>query len=257
MRHRLRKTATLEWSRKIETLRHRLSHTQGSLARELNTSPMTISRWERGTQEPPAELYIQLGNLAGDPECWYFWQRAGLHSADLMRVLPAARTRPSTVRLSPKLKIIHAGPSRQLTKERQLVVVPLLPVHAGTPATKGDPVPRLDRVPPESMLAAPSEWCPNPAFTSCLRVKGNSMAPLIQDDYIVAVDAAQVERSKLYGTIVIAWHKDEGLIVSRLQRFDDTELLMPDSREHAPVSLTSDRGWRVLGKVLWWVGLAA
>ena len=67
------------------------------------------------------------------------------------------------------------------------------------------------------------------------------MAPSIQDDYIIAVDAAQVELSKLYGKIVIAWHKDKGLIVSRLQRFDGTELLMPDSREHEPVSLSGSQ----------------
>jgi SOS-response transcriptional repressor LexA len=257
MRRQLRNTACPEWSRKVEALRGRLSQSQSSLAHELNTSAMTVSRWERGTQEPSAALYIQLGNLAGDPECWYFWERAGLHTADLMRVLPAARPRPSSTRLSPKLKIIHAGATERLTKQRQLVVVPLLPVNAGTHATKGDTVPRLDRVPPESMLAAPSEWCPNPASTSCLRVNGNSMAPSIQNDYIIAVDAAQVERSKLYGKIVIAWHKDKGLIVSRLQRFDGTELLMPDSREYEPVSLSADRSWRILGKVLWWIGLAA
>jgi SOS-response transcriptional repressor LexA len=83
------------------------------------------------------------------------------------------------------------------------------------------------------------------------------MAPAIQDGYIIAVDASQVERTKLYGKVVIAWHKDEGLIVSRLQRFDGTELLMPDSRDYEPVSLSGDRSWRTLCKVLWWVGLAA
>lgn len=83
------------------------------------------------------------------------------------------------------------------------------------------------------------------------------MAPSIQDDNIIAVDASQGERTKLYGKIVIAWNKDEGLIVSRLQRFDGTELLMPDSREYERVSLRGDRGWRILGKVLWWIGLAA
>lgn len=83
------------------------------------------------------------------------------------------------------------------------------------------------------------------------------MAPSIQDDYIIAVDASQVERSKLYGKIVIAWNKDEGLIVSRLQGFDGTELLMPDSRDYTPVSLSGDRSWRISGKVLWWVALAS
>jgi len=42
-----------------------------------------------------------------------------------------------------------------------------------------------------------------------------------------------------------------------LQRFDGTELLMSDSRDYTPASLSADRNWRVLGKVLWWIGLAA
>jgi SOS-response transcriptional repressor LexA/DNA-binding XRE family transcriptional regulator len=256
MRHR-RKTATSDWSRTIESLRRRLTHTQCGLAKELNTSAMAVSRWERGLQEPPAELYIQLGNLAGDPECWYFWERAGLTGADLMRVLPTALSRPRAARLSPKLKIVHAGASQRLTQERQLVAIPLLPVYAGTHGVKGDHVARLDQTPPESMLAAPSEWCPNPAFTNCLRIKGNSMAPTIQNGYVVAVDASQVERTKLYGKVIIAWHKDEGLIVSRLRHIDGIELLMPDSRDFEPMSLSGDRSWRILGKVLWWVGLAA
>jgi len=71
MRHQ-RKTALPEWSRKIETLRRRLSHSQGTLGNELNTSPMTVSRWERGAQELSADMYIQLGNLAGDPNAGIF-----------------------------------------------------------------------------------------------------------------------------------------------------------------------------------------
>jgi len=27
------------------------------------------------------------------------------------------------------------------------------------------------------MIAAPKNWCPNPASTSCLRVRGHSMSP--------------------------------------------------------------------------------
>jgi SOS-response transcriptional repressor LexA len=217
---------------------------------------MAVSRWERGAQEPPADLYIQLGNLAGDPECWYFWERAGLHSADIMRVLPAMHARSSKQQISQNLRIIHAGATRRLTTEKQLVVIPVLPIRAGTPSVKGDKIANFDDGPAESVIAAPSDWCPNPAYTSCLRVKGDSMAPTLQDGYIVAVDASQIEHSKLYGKVVVAWHKNEGLIVSRLQRFDGMELLFPDSRQFPPITLTAEHKWRVMGKVLWWVGLA-
>lgn len=252
---RKRKSNVPAWSQRINAVRHRLTHSQGELARKLNTSAMAVSRWERGTQEPPADLYIQLGNLAGDPECWYFWERAGLHSADIMRVLPAMRFRSSKQQISQNLRIIHAGATR-LTEEKQLAAIPVLPIRAGDPSMDGDEIANFDESAAETVIAAPSDWCPNPAYTSCLRVKGDSMAPTIRDGYIVAVDASQVEHSKLYGKVVVARHKNEGLIVSRLQCFDGMELLLPDSREFPPITLTAEHKWRVMGKVLWWVGLA-
>src|SRR5438552_15741159 len=81
---------------------------QSELGKQLNSSAMAVSRWERGVQQPPANIYIQLGNITGDPECWYFWGRAGLHSGDLMRVLPAVRTRLQKQCLS-DLQIVQAG----------------------------------------------------------------------------------------------------------------------------------------------------
>jgi hypothetical protein len=48
---------------------------------------MAVSRWERGETAPPAEIYIRLGNLAGDPLCWLFSGLAGFSTADVMRVL--------------------------------------------------------------------------------------------------------------------------------------------------------------------------
>ena len=81
--------AKLEWAKRIIALRRRLQMSQSELGQQMNASAMAVSRWERGVQEPPANIYVQLGNITGDPECWYFWGRAGLSSDDLMRVLPA------------------------------------------------------------------------------------------------------------------------------------------------------------------------
>src|SRR5271165_6325526 len=124
----------LEWAKRILALRRRLQISQSELGKQMNASAMAVSRWERGVQEPPADIYIQLGNLTGDPECWYFWGRAGLTSEDLMRVLPAISSRLRKDRL-PSLQVVQAG------------------VHAHLQAGKAD---SLDQVHPESMLAAPS-----------------------------------------------------------------------------------------------------
>jgi len=82
------------------------------------------------------------------------------------------------------------------------------------------------------------------------------MMPLLHDGYIVAVDASQTERQDLYGKIVVMWHKNNGLTVSRLLRYDHTEVLMPENRNYDAVSLQGNNEWRVMAKVLWWVGKA-
>jgi hypothetical protein len=228
---------------------------QAALARKLSCSAMAVSRWERGAQEPPAEWYIQLGNLAGDPECWYFWGRAGLRSADLMQVFPSARGRMRHDKLQGRT-VVTAGAGRHKS-EQGLVAIPLLPVFAGTHGQVGDKILNLDQVQPEEMLAAPTAWCPHPGETMCLRVKGNSMAPLIHDGYIVAVDAFLKDRAKLADNIVIAWNKDVGLTISRLKAFDGVDVLVPENREYQSVTMGRDQTWRILGKVLWWIGRAS
>jgi len=89
-----------EWTKPIRELRDRLRLNQAELGRRLHYSAMAISRWERGEQEPTDRGYIELGNLAGDPACWYFWGRAGLHNENLLRVLPELRERLSDAELA-------------------------------------------------------------------------------------------------------------------------------------------------------------
>jgi SOS-response transcriptional repressor LexA len=244
-----------EWAAKIVSLRRRLQVSQSELGKQMNSSAMAVSRWERGVQEPPASVYIQLGNLTGDPECWYFWGRAGLQSEDLMRVLPAVRSRLRKDRI-PSLQVVRAGAHRALERAHNLIAIPVLPVVAATHGGKGDSADILDQVRPESMLAAPSDWCPNPAHTSCLRVHGRSMMPLIHDGYIIVIDTSQTNRLKLYGQIVVAAHKEQGLIVSRLQRYDHTEVLVPENREYDSTAISAN-GWRIVAKILWWIGRPA
>ena len=106
------------------------------------------------------------------------------------------------------------------------------------------------------MIAAPKEWCPNPAYTSCLRVRGNSMAPLINDGYLVAVDSSQIDLDSLDGKIVIAWHKDVGLTISRFRRYDHTEVLASENPEYAAITISSTQPWKIVATVLWWLGRA-
>ena len=254
LREKRSRTARPDWSRAIEQFRHDLKLSQSEFGKRLGASTMAVSRWERGIQEVPANFYLQLGNLAGDPLCWYFWGRAGLRMKDVLRVLPAARRRLEEVRL-PSLRIVHAGGRKKKPPQKtDFVAVPLLSVFAAAPGEEGDRDVDLEQLRPEAMLAAPAEWCTNPASIVSLRVRGNSMSPLILDGYIISVDISQVTHNDLLGQIVVAWNADKGLLVSRLMRFDHTDALVSDQRGHESISLAAEAKWRIVGKVLWWTG---
>lgn len=82
------------------------------------------------------------------------------------------------------------------------------------------------------------------------------MSPLILDGYINAVDTSDVRREALVEQIVVASNVQRGLPVSRLIRFDHTDALVSDHREYESISLAPESEWRILGKVLWWIGKA-
>ena len=244
-----------EWAANIYELRRRMDLSQRAFGQQLQLSAMAISRWERGALEPTAQGYIGLGNLAGDPGCWYFWSRAGLSNEDLMRVMPMLKRRLGDSRAI-DFHVASAGPGVKKSKIPQPIAIPLLKCVAASHGEKGDNSAILHDTAVESMIAAPEGWCPNPASTICLRVRGNSMAPLISDGYILAVDSSQRDQTTLADKIVIAWHREMGLMVSRLRRFGTIEVLQPENREYQPIVLDREHRWKILAKVLWWIGRA-
>ena len=231
------KLARPEWAVQIERLRERLHLNQAGLARLLNVSPMAVSRWERAVNEPEAAYYIHMGTLAGDPDCWYFWQRAGLPASDIKRALRKTKTHRSAQLASP---------------ETQENVTPLLALTAGTTGA-GDNTPNLEQSPTIAKLAAPGEWSENQQSLRCIGVAGEGMAPLISDGSVVAVDLSQFDSARLNNAIVLAWHKDFGLMIRRLKKFGAAEVLVAESDRSGANTLTLDRNWRILGRVVWWM----
>lgn len=215
---------------------------------------MALSRWERGTHEPPAQAYIQIGNLIGEPDSSWFWERAGFRTSDLAKMVPEGQ---GVLRkaMFPDLEIVVAGNRKKgrLGIKSHLVAVPVLAAHAATHGGAGDQFLDLDEIPAQEMIAAPAMWCPHPADTTCLRVRGASMAPLINDGDIVAVDRSDTNPMDLSGKIVVTWQRENGLTLSRFLLVNGVQLLESENRDYEAVKLGKNRSWRIIGKVLWWI----
>src|ERR1700737_4096725 len=136
---RTRKTSNPEWARKILGLRRRMGLTQSAFASRLHYSAMALSRWERGTHEPPAQAYIQIGNLIGEPDSSWFWERAGLKSSDLARMVPEGHGALRKTSF-PDFEIVAAGSHKKTheTLKTKLVALPLSAAHAGTHDEAGE-----------------------------------------------------------------------------------------------------------------------
>jgi phage repressor protein C with HTH and peptisase S24 domain len=248
--------ATREWAQQIRELRQRLRVSQGDLARSLDCSAMTVSRWENGQLAPTAHYYIELGKLAGKPDCWFYWEKAGLQSSDVLRVLPERERK--LLLAQPMLDPAEAGSGNKVQGQpkTKIVPIPVLQAVAGTHGGQGDRRQSLNHIPAKEIMGAPVEWCPNPGYTSLLRVRGHSMEPLIHDGDIAAVDSSQTDRSHLDGKIVIVTNEERGLCVSRLRRYPKFDVLESENREYEAVVLGKTAGWHIVARVLWWISAA-
>jgi len=246
-----------EWSGAIFSLRRRLGLSQSNFGSRLHYSAMAVSRWETGKQEPTSRCFIQLGNMAGQPECWLFWARAGLKRSDLRQMFPGTQG-ITRMKNSADFEIVHAGSGMKRNRPKgapklQLVAVPLLDLHAGTIGQQGGQFADFETALADEMIAAPALWCPNPVQTNCLRVKGTSMSPLINDGDIVVVDSSQTNPEDLNRKIVVAWHRENGLSLARFIAAEGVQLLESENRDYSPVTVEKDRKWQIVGKVLWWI----
>src|SRR5260221_12196904 len=98
------------WAKAIRALRMTLELNQAEFGSRVGFSAMAVSRWERGAQEPPAHAYIALGNLSPETSCWFFWERAGLRTENVLRVVPTLERITSTSALQ-GFEILNARPA--------------------------------------------------------------------------------------------------------------------------------------------------
>lgn len=75
------------WAVAVRRLRERLHLSQEGLARQLGLSVSEVRRWDQGLRPPGAARALELGKLAGSPDCWVFWELAGVSKEDVLRAL--------------------------------------------------------------------------------------------------------------------------------------------------------------------------
>ncbi len=240
-----------EWVAQIVDLRERLGINQAELARRMECSAMTISRWERGLLQPSAEHFIQLGNLGNKNEAWFFWEMAGIQPAKMIEALDGSSRAKRPTEAPPMQAVTGEAQALHAPKGAKLISVPLLKAVAGAHGTSGDKRSSLRSIPSSEVVGVPAAWCPNPAYTTLVRVSGHSMQPFIRDGDLVAITTYETERRALYGKVVLVTSEQYGLCISRLRRYDTVDVLEAEDHNCEPVILKKTGGLRIVGRILW------
>src|SRR5258707_15863088 len=97
------------WAEQIRILRQKLGISQGELARKLDCSAITVSRWENGQLAPTARYYIELGKLAGKQDCWFYWGRPRLHTRDIMHLRTQRECKQIPARPEEQMELAAGG----------------------------------------------------------------------------------------------------------------------------------------------------
>jgi transcriptional regulator with XRE-family HTH domain len=221
-----------DWAGKIVELRKAKGLTQAAFAKVLAVSQVAVSRWESGRDTPTAQNFLKLGHIADGPERWYFWEQGGLSPDAVTAALPELDTRlykgpKSAVTVQPTSGALKDGGTR-LKKIPDAVAVPLLrdSAAAGSPRM-------IQEALVEDVVVIPRRMCPHPEETVCIRVKGDSMSPMLEDSDIVAIDTSFIDRSKLYGKMVAARDPEGGVTIKWLRKSGKDELLVPQHTSRA------------------------
>lgn len=215
-------------------------------------SPMTVSRWERGLNRKFDPQHLSaLADMARNERKWLFFERAGMSRDQIAEGVKAA-AHPINIALSvsPPSAVT---PARFGKRTDDLISVSVLrdSAAAGQPRF-------INEKDIESFILVPNsrEFAPHPSSLVAVKIKGDSMSPFLEDGYIAVIDTADSSRRSLYNEMVAARDPEGAVTIKWLRNNGKEEILMPQHTaiRHQPVIITGNDDWKIIGKVVWWVG---
>jgi phage repressor protein C with HTH and peptisase S24 domain/DNA-binding XRE family transcriptional regulator len=247
-----------ELATKIKGLRKLVNLSQVQLSRRIAVTKKTVAEWEQSRQPASPERCLQLVRLAppGPLRRWFIrhaLERIGADAPLVLEALLGGPGRGTTQTRLPttELRLIsRADWTERLRAAKGVdphVSVPLLSEPAAAGAARA--VAEADI---EAHALIPSAWCPNPANVTCVRARGDSMAPIVHDGAVVAIDHSQTDPMALHQKMVAVRYQ-QGVTIKWLECQRNRALrLVPENKKHPARTLPRSAKNPIIGLVTWW-----
>jgi SOS-response transcriptional repressor LexA len=218
---------------RIRGLRKRLQIDQVVLAEHLGVKQATVSEWENGEYSPSPMALMAIGRLDFNNTMWWY-EQAGPKFADRLKTV----------------QLIQNVRAERKSADERVLWVPLLHDALGAGLLRNVAEQDVDRDVPFA-----AELMPLGGNLRALKVSGDSMAPIVNDGYIVVVDAAQRDTKKLVGQMV-ASREGDGITIKWLRKDKDIYLLVPQHvSPRIPVRvMRAEDDQAIVGVVVKWIG---
>ncbi len=212
-----------EIARRLKALRVQRGWNQTQLAEACAVTQTQISRWEHAQDRPNSPAMAKLALMAAEADRDWWLSQAGLSGLGLT----GAESADGDVRNIPLLRDPAAAGTPRVVEEKEI----------------------------ERQIPFPSDWLPRGGKIYALKIKGDSMSPVIEPDTIVLVDIAQRDAAKLVGRMVVA-REGNGITVKWLRKDHDIYLLVPQhvSLRHPVRIMQPESDLSIVGVVVKWIG---
>ncbi len=213
---------------RIALIRKRADLTQDELAQKLDMPTRTLSSYERGESDPRWDWVV---DLAGVLNVDLHWIMTGeyIHrvaEGDLPYQTPGSETElldtlrtyfNQVVQVRPHTVWRDVGEGEIDPDDYRAVPVLADPAAAGSGRLMSDEV--------DEYALIHHRVVPHPENVRCLRIAGDSMAPILPDHSIVAVDVTQKDVERAIGRIVCARTESDEIVIKRLWWGEDKKYL--------------------------------
>jgi transcriptional regulator with XRE-family HTH domain len=160
---------------------------------------------------------------------------------------------PEFPSIIPPIKIISPNNFKnhleKIEEQDNYIPIPLI----SDSIAAGDPI-KINEKDITDFFIIHKSWVKSLHFYRCLWVKGNSMSPILEDGFIVAIDCTDNEPRRLKGKMIAARYQD-GITIKWLQITDDFYILKPQNiSEYQPIVIPLYHPNPIIGKIAWWWG---
>jgi phage repressor protein C with HTH and peptisase S24 domain len=215
-------------------------------AQAIAANQQTVHHWLQGRALPGAAALIAMWKAFRIDPLWLLTGQQRVRGPVTLDVTPPAA--PVTGRRK------AADFLQEEIRRDRFVTVPLLAdaIAGGRPREI-----RIEDV--EDYAVIHADWCPHPEQVTCVRMRGDSMSPILADGSIIAIDHSRRDPLALDGKMV-AFRQGNGASVKWCKVVSRNFVMgLPENKESiAEDTLLLFRDDEVddcvIGRILWWWG---